>query len=53
MQHTLEEVANELSEQITLFWVKCLTIIYFDSNVFLNIVIPFVQVQHVITGLSV
>ena len=53
MQHTLEEVANELSEQITLFWVKRLTIIYFDSNVFLNIVIPFVQVQHVITGLSV
>ena len=36
MQLTLKEPSDELSENITLFWVKRLTIIYFHSNIFLN-----------------
>ena len=36
MQLTLKEPSDELSENITLFWVKLLTIIYFHSNIFLN-----------------
>ena len=36
MQLTLKELSDELSEHITIFWVKRLTIIYFYSNGFLN-----------------
>ena len=36
MQLTLEELSDKLSGHAALFFIRRLTIVYFDSNVFLN-----------------
>ena len=45
MQLTLKEPSDKLSESITLFWVKRLTIIFFYSSIFLNTLTRSVQIK--------